>query len=33
MKCEECIFYGLCEATKLEHCEWESYVKKKDDEE
>lgn len=25
-KCKECLFYGLCVASKIEHCEYECYV-------
>lgn len=26
-KCKTCIFYGLCVAAELEHCEYEEYYK------
>jgi hypothetical protein len=28
-KCESCLFYGLCVAAKLPHCNGECYVKDK----
>lgn len=24
--CKTCLFYGLCVASKIEHCEYECYV-------